>query len=94
MATRFGNTVIDDQVVPSEWIAMEHYRLHTVEAWPESPYKDVTLASIHSSLAGLLRDATTVQPQECSICRSRRSARTVVELPSRSRIPVRPSVAA
>jgi hypothetical protein len=67
METRFSNMLIDGQAVPSEWIAMEHYRLHTVETWPESSRKDATLAAIHSALAGLLRDPTAVQPPECSI---------------------------
>jgi hypothetical protein len=57
MATRFSNRTIDGQVVPWEWIFMERYRLHTVESWPESPYKDATLAAIRSALAGLLREA-------------------------------------
>lgn len=62
---------VNCQVVPSEWIAMEHYRLHTVEAWPESPHKEVLLAAIDSALAGLLRDPMAVRPAHCSVCGSR-----------------------
>ena len=71
MATRFSNYTIDAPAASSEWIAMEHYRLRTVEAWPDSPYKDATLAAIRSALAGLLRDGAVDRPPECSICWSR-----------------------
>jgi hypothetical protein len=94
MATRFGNKMIDGQDVFCEWIAMEHYRLHTVETWPESPYKDATLAAIHSTLAGLLRDLRAVRPPECSICWSRSNVQTIVEFPSRSRMLARSNLAA
>ena len=94
MATQSNNIIISVPTGPSEWTAMEHYRLHTVETWAASPYKDATLAAIHSSLAGLLLDATMVRLPECSICWSRNNARTVVELPSRPRLSVRPRLAA
>ena len=31
-----------------QWLAMEHYRLHTVEEWPDSPHKAGELAAIQS----------------------------------------------
>ncbi len=37
----------------SQWIAMEHYRMHLVEGWPESDLKLATLASIRASIASL-----------------------------------------
>ena len=51
-----------------QWIAMEHYRLHTVELWPESDYKQAMLAAIRSTLESL----STGHPSEqcdCGICR-------------------------
>ena len=53
MATRLNDVVIENQMTP-KWIAMEQYRLRTVEGWPDGPYKEATLAAIHSALAGLL----------------------------------------
>jgi len=41
-----------------QWIASEHHRLHTVEGWPEGPYKDATLRAIHSTLASLAHGAS------------------------------------
>ena len=54
-----------------EWIAMEHYRLHSVERWPDSPYKTATLEAIHLSLARLMRDALETRATDCSICFNR-----------------------
>jgi hypothetical protein len=54
----------------NQWIAMEHYRLHTVEEWPASPYKDATLAAIYSSLEGLSRYVPHGgSPHSCETCR-------------------------
>jgi hypothetical protein len=38
----------------SESLAMEHYRLHVIEQWPEGAKKDAGLASVRSALRGLL----------------------------------------
>ena len=51
------------------WLAMEHYRLHVVENWPDRPAKDAALAAIQSTMASLLR----IRPAEglefeCCIC--------------------------
>jgi hypothetical protein len=67
MATGTNEMWMGDQGMP-EWIAMEHYRLHTVEQWPDGPYKTATLDAIHSSLAGLLRAAPATLLPDCSIC--------------------------
>jgi len=64
-----------------QWLAMEHYRLHSVEAWPESPRKDKALAAIRSSLAGLSRFS---EPLDCLICSNRKAA-TVRSFPQRSK---------
>jgi hypothetical protein len=78
MATGFSNKT--DGAMPGEWIAMEHYRMHIVEGWPDSPRKASTLAAIQSALGALVNDHR--QP-ECHICRSRSKKRSVVEFPTR-----------
>ena len=66
----------------NQWIASEHHRLHTVEAWPESPYKDATLRAIHSTLASLAENAGVATGfPACEICLSRRRSSAVVRFP-------------
>jgi len=48
---------------------MEHYRLHTVESWPESAFKQATLAAINCSLASLGDGFGG----ECAVCALRSS---------------------
>jgi hypothetical protein len=36
-----------------QWINVEHYRLHCVEEWPDSPYKEVVLVAISTALQRL-----------------------------------------
>jgi hypothetical protein len=69
----------------SHWIAVEHYRLHLIERWPDSPHKEPTLEAVYSTLASLGQDprSPTVSP-ECVVCRARRAA--VVEFPNALRI--------
>jgi hypothetical protein len=65
----------------SSWIAVEHYRLHLVERWPNSPHKEATLAAVYSTLASLEQDSrSATAPLECVVCCARRSA--VVEFQS------------
>jgi hypothetical protein len=67
----------------SYWISAEHYRLHLVERWPDSPHKEATLAAVYSTLASLERDFRSVTAsQECVVCRTRRAS--VVEFQSAS----------
>jgi hypothetical protein len=59
----------------SNWIAVEHYRLHLVERWPNSPRKEATLAAVYSALASLDQDArSATATQECVVCGRRRVA--------------------
>ena len=55
-----------------QWVTMEHYRLHCVEGWPDSPHKQAVIAAIHSTLDSL-RAASPASLQEpgCRICASR-----------------------
>jgi hypothetical protein len=62
----------------NQWVAMEHYRLHVVEEWPDSPYKQATLAAIQSTLTSLSREACPVKNQvQCTICASRKRSRVL-----------------
>ena len=66
-----------------QWIKMEHYRLHTVDTWPDSPHKEVLLTAIHSALQRL--EADCVAPLEsppCIVCASTKSRTEVLEFPS------------
>jgi hypothetical protein len=66
-----------------QWVAMEHYRLHMVEEWRDSPYKQATLAAIQSTLTSLLREAgVATSQQQCAICMSRKRRSKVLEFPS------------
>lgn len=56
----------------SDWISMEHYRLHVVENLPDSHLKQATISAIHSSLARLGQDPHSLAGSaECLICSSR-----------------------
>jgi len=65
-----------------EWIAAEHHRLHLVEEWPESAYKQAALAAIISTLQGLLR---TQHPAGnvplCDVCQNRKKTAPLVAFP-------------
>ena len=67
----------------SEWMAHEHYRLHLVEKWPQSPRKEATLAAIFSTLASLDRDWRSATAQTCLVCRE---SRIVLEFPDASKV--------
>jgi hypothetical protein len=55
-----------------QWIAMEHYRLHSIEHWPDSPYKKAVLEAIHSTLATLRANSpVSLEKPQCVICASR-----------------------
>jgi hypothetical protein len=70
----------------SQWVAVEHYRLHLVERWPDSPHKEATLAAIYSTLASLRQDSRSASASlECVVCRARRAV--IVEFSNALRIP-------
>jgi hypothetical protein len=37
----------------NEWLAMEHYRLHVIEQWADSPRKAAALAAVRSAIESL-----------------------------------------
>lgn len=70
----------------NQWIASEHYRLHTVEGWPDSPYKEATMRAIQSTLASLAQDpACAAQIPQCEVCLNRRRGSLIA-------LPVKPDV--
>jgi hypothetical protein len=72
----------------NQWLAMEHYRMHTIEEWPEGPHKEAALAAIRSTLVSLSRSGA--DSTDCYVCQARRRARGPVEFP----IPIRQANAA
>ena len=70
-----------------EWLATEHYRLHRVEEWPESPRKEATLAAIQSTLMTLSRDLPPngTMPA-CEICSSRKRPTRILLFPDQFQI--------
>ncbi len=70
-----------------QWIAAEHYRLHTVESWADGPHKDATLRAIRSTLASLEQGPGLIAGlPPCEICLSRRKVSQVVKFPAIPRV--------
>ena len=68
-----------------QWMNVEHYRLHCIEEWPDSPHKEAVLAGIRSALESL--ESSSLAPLEtpqCIVCASRKTEATVLMFPSRS----------
>jgi hypothetical protein len=52
-----------------ESLAMEHYRLHTIERWPEGAAKEAALAGVRSALKALLRpEFRAAADWTCIVC--------------------------
>ena len=68
-----------------QWVKTERYRLHCVEGWPDSPYKEAVLASTRSVLERLETAAIEpFDPLACMVCATRRNqARKVLRFRSR-----------
>ncbi len=75
----------------NQWILMEHYRLHTVETWPDSPYKRATLAAIHSSLESLSQDRAAESALSCAVCQGLKNISAGSEFFHRRQIHARPT---
>jgi len=39
----------------NEWLAMQHYRIHVMEQWPDGPRKQAGLAAARSTIESLAR---------------------------------------
>jgi hypothetical protein len=68
----------------SEWLAMEHYRIHLMETWPDGPVKEAGLAAARSAFESQVRAAPKGSSFTCATCASRRKAVTV--MPSAPRV--------
>ena len=66
-------------------IKTEHYRLHSTEEWPDSPYKEAVLAAVRSALGRLEAAAVERLEPACMICAARRTRTKVVMFPSVSK---------
>jgi len=70
----------------TQWLRMEHYRLHCVEQWPEGPHKQTALAGIHCTLQSLQSDFNSpIEPSLCMVCASRKAGLAVMEFPTASK---------
>ena len=56
----------------SEWLAMEHYRIHVMELWPDGHRKEAGLAAARSTLESLARTLPEGFSFECATCAGRR----------------------
>jgi len=56
-----------------QWVKTEHYRLHCVEGWPDSPYKEAVLAASRSVLQSLEADIEPLDSLVCMVCAARRN---------------------
>ena len=56
----------------SEWLAVEHHRIHVMELWPDGPRKEAGLASARSALESLAEIMPKGSSFECATCASKR----------------------
>ena len=76
-------TLANDKL--GQWIKVEHYRLHCVERWADSPHKQAVIAGLRSGLERL--EAALPAPaglSPCMVCASRRREAVVLQFPSGS----------
>ena len=68
-----------------QWMMVEHYRLHCVERWDDSPNKQAALAGIRSALERLMAASPSLADSlPCMVCASRGREAVVLQFPSRS----------
>ncbi len=63
-----------------QWIAFEHYRLHTIERWPDSPRKTAGLAAVRATLRSF---GSAAEEFECCQCARRRIINMPVHAPAK-----------
>jgi hypothetical protein len=63
--------MLPDEKIALEWLALEHYRIHLMELWPEGPRKEAGLAAARSAIEsiGAMRARTSFM---CATCGGRR----------------------
>ena len=62
----------------SEWLAVEHHRIHLMEQWPDGPRKEAGLNSARSALKSLLVSAPSSDSFACGVCSSKSLCTTLV----------------
>ena len=64
--------MLPDEKIALEWLAVEHYRIHLMELWPDGPRKEAGLAAAHSAIEsmGCMRARSLFR---CATCATRRS---------------------
>jgi hypothetical protein len=73
-----------------QWINVEHHRLHCVEEWPDSSYKEVVLLAIRSALQRLKAGSLApIVQHRCIMCETRAES-AVLKFPSRQ--PISPAI--
>jgi len=76
----------------SQWLRTEHDRLHAVEEWPDSAYKEAALIAIRSKLASLMRSlGPDGSGLDCEVCLSRQGRSALTAIPPKRRVPENPS---
>ncbi len=66
-------------------LAMEHYRMHVMEQWPDSPTKTASLATVRATIESLERTKPAgATPFTCAECLSARPRPNLVVLPAPS----------
>jgi len=66
----------------SEWLAMEHHRLHIIEEWTDGPHKDAAFRAIQSSIASLTRRLPPgIDVPDCEVCAARKALPEVLNFP-------------
>jgi len=71
----------------AQWTKVEHYRLHCVQEWPDSPYKQAVLAGIRSTLENLRASLAPIEPEQCIVCAYRRTESAVLTFFARQEAP-------
>jgi hypothetical protein len=62
----------------NEWLAMEHYRIHVMELWPDGPKKEAGLGAARFALGSLGRTVPKASSFACTACASRRKPVTMI----------------
>ena len=65
-----------------DWLAMEHYRLHVMEQWPESLRKEAGLAAVQATLDSMERtDPAACAKFVCAECLAKVRRAPVIRFP-------------
>jgi hypothetical protein len=68
-------------------LAMEHYRIHVMELWPDGPKKEAGLASARSALERITTATSSGSSFACTACASRRTVTVIRSDPRVHKLP-------